>query len=202
MRDRRTFLLPLVLVVVTTLGVLAYATRAFEGLERDSINQRFAARGDRTPPRDLVVVQIDDKTFSELRLQWPFPRSVHAQVIDRISADRPKVIAYDVQFSEASAPRLVQLASSRTAAILKLTRPKARRALTRIGDDETSTRQRHPRLRWPHLLSFTETNAQGQANLLGGGPDPLSRSTPGRATGSSRPIRAASSAASPTRSTG
>ena len=49
-----------------------------------------------------MVVRIDDVTFDELRKQWPFRRSVHANLIDRIAADRPKVIAYDVQFSEAS----------------------------------------------------------------------------------------------------
>ncbi len=48
-----------------------------------------------------MVVRIDDVTFDELRKQWPFRRSVHANLIDRIAADRPKVIAYDVQFSEA-----------------------------------------------------------------------------------------------------
>lgn len=60
---------------------------------------RFAIRGSQTPPADLVLVQIDDATFNDLGLQWPFPRSVHARVIQRISADRPRVIAYDVQFT-------------------------------------------------------------------------------------------------------
>ncbi len=174
MRDRRTVLLPLVLVVVTALGLLAYATGAFDGLERDTINQRFAVRGERTPPKDLVVVQIDDKTFGALHLQWPFPRSVHARAIDRIAADRPKVIAYDIQFSERSAPRLVQLASSGTAAILKLTPPKARRALTRIGDEDdldlvNAILDSDGRT----VLSFTETDDNGRVNFLDGGPEPL-----------------------------
>lgn len=173
MRDRRTVLLPLVLLVGTALGVLAYATRAFDGLERDTINQRFAVRGERTPPRDLVVVQIDAKTFERLRLQWPFPRSVHAQAIDRIAADHPKVIAYDVQFSERSAPRLVQLASSRAAAILELTRPKTRRALTQIGDeDDLDLVNAILDSGGRTVLSFTETD-HGAVNFLGAGPEPL-----------------------------
>jgi adenylate cyclase len=173
MRDRRTILLPLVLVVATTLGLLAYATDALEGVELDTINQRFSVRGERTPPRDIVVVQIDDKTFGALRLQWPFPRSVHGQVIDDIAADRPKVIAYDVQFSETSAPRLVQLASSRTAAILKLTRPKARRALARIGDeDDLDLVNAIADAGGTVVLSFTETD-DGEPNFLDGGGAPL-----------------------------
>ena len=173
MRDRRTILLSLVLVVATTLGLLAYATDALEGLELDTINQRFSVRGQRPPPKDLVVVQIDDKTFAALGLQWPFPRSVHGQVIDRIAADRPKVLAYDVQFSERSAPRLVQLASSRTAAILKLTRPQARRALTRIGDeDDLDLVNAIADAGGKVVLSFTETD-NGEPNFLGSGGAPL-----------------------------
>ncbi len=173
MRDRRTTLLPLVLVVATALGLLAYATDALEGLELDTINQRFSVRGERTPPKDIVVVQIDDKTFSRLRLQWPFPRSVHADVIDRISADGPKVIAYDVQFSERSAPRLAQLASSRTASILRLTRPGARRALTRIGDeDDLDLVNAVADAGGTVVLSFTETD-DGEPNFLGSGGAPL-----------------------------
>ncbi len=61
-------------------------------------------RGEQAPADDLVVVRIDDVTFDELRKQWPFRRSVHADLIDRIAADRPKVIAYDVQFSERATP--------------------------------------------------------------------------------------------------
>ena len=111
MRDRRTILLPLVLVIATTLGLLAYATDALEGLELDTVNQRFSVRGEQTPPKDIVVVQIDDKTFQELGLQWPFPRSVHAEVIDRISADRPKVarLRRAVLRAQRAAPRPARL---------------------------------------------------------------------------------------------
>lgn len=189
MRDRRTILLPLVLVVATTLGLVAYATDALDGLELDTVNQRFSVRGERPPPKDLVVVQIDDKTFEELDLQWPFPRSVHAQVIERIDADRPKVIAYDVQFSERSAPRLVQLASRRTASILRLTRPRARRALTQIGDeDDLDLVNAILATNGRTVLSFTETD-RGKVNFLDAGPAPLEEidARPGNGTFSSDP---------------
>jgi adenylate cyclase len=52
-----------------------------------------------------VVVAIDDDTFNDLGLQWPFPRSVHARLIDRLREAGAKVIAYDVQFTEPSVPR-------------------------------------------------------------------------------------------------
>ncbi len=74
------------------------------GLERQSVDVRFAVRGEREPGRELVIVAIDDVTFDELGLQWPFPRSEHALVIDRIDRDGPRVIVYDVQFTEETDP--------------------------------------------------------------------------------------------------
>src|SRR2546427_7871541 len=40
--------------------------------------------------------------FQELSLQWPFPRALHGQLIDRISRDRPLVIGLDIIFDSDS----------------------------------------------------------------------------------------------------
>ena len=95
-----------VALAATGLGVLAYATDALNDLELDTVDLRFSLRGDTEPPSDLVVVRIDDVTFQELNERWPFPRARHGEVIDNIAPDRPKVIAYDVQFSEPSSEGL------------------------------------------------------------------------------------------------
>jgi adenylate cyclase len=100
----RTTLLLGVGLLLTALGVIAYATDAFGDLERDTVDARFSVRGTQTPPKDLVVVAIDDTTFDETNQRWPFPRDMHAKVIDQIAKDKPKVIAYDVQFSEPGKP--------------------------------------------------------------------------------------------------
>lgn len=50
------------------------------------------------------MVAIDDVTFGELRLRYPFPRSVHARVVDRLRVAGARVIAYDVQFTEPTEP--------------------------------------------------------------------------------------------------
>ncbi|MEJ7788174.1 MAG: CHASE2 domain-containing protein, partial [Solirubrobacteraceae bacterium] len=170
-QGRQAVLLLAVLVVVTGLGVVAYATTVFNGLELSTINQRFSVRGPQEPPDDLVVVQIDDVTFDETGLQWPFPRSVHAEVIDRISADAPKSITYDVQFSERSAPKLLQLAPQ-TARVLGLSRRQARRSLKEIGNaDDIALAEAILNSDRKMVLSFTETNAKGQVNFLDGGPE-------------------------------
>ena len=86
----------------TGLWLVAYGTSVFEDLDLDTVDARFTVRGEQSPPSDLAVVKIDDVTFDELNLQWPFPRSNHGRVISRLKADGAKVIAYDVQFSEPS----------------------------------------------------------------------------------------------------
>jgi adenylate cyclase len=87
---------------VTTAGValFSYGFGVFDNFERQSVDARFSIRGERAAPRDLVVVGVDPETFTDLNVRWPFSRTLHAKVIDRIAKDGPKAIAYDIQFSE------------------------------------------------------------------------------------------------------
>jgi CHASE2 domain-containing sensor protein len=85
--------------------VLAYFSTAFATLERQSVDARFAIRGSVDPDPRVKLVGIDDETFSQLHMRWPLPRSLHAKVIDRLSQDGAKVIAFDVQFTEPTTPR-------------------------------------------------------------------------------------------------
>ena len=103
-RTRRLRLLLLAIVALgsTGLALVAYATDLLHSLELTTVDARFSVRGHKSPPKDVVLVEIDTKTFDQLPLQWPFPRRVHAQVIEDIAREHPKAIAYDVQFSEAS----------------------------------------------------------------------------------------------------
>jgi CHASE2 domain-containing sensor protein len=86
-------------VVAATAAGAADLASLLPGLEQDSIAQRFERRGDREA-KGLLVVAIDDKAFSELSLQWPFPRSEHARAVDALRRDGARAIVYDVQFTE------------------------------------------------------------------------------------------------------
>ena len=134
----RTVLFLSVGLGATALGLVAYGTDALRKLELDSVDARFSIRGTEKPPSALIVVQIDDVTFDELNLRWPFPRTVHAKVIDRIAADHPKAIAYDVEFTEPTVPR-------EDNALI--------RAVSRAGDV---------------VLSTTRVNGRGESNIFGG----------------------------------
>ena len=85
-------------VAIMIYGYLSHALNRFG--EFRSVDTRFAVRGSSGTPKDVVVVAIDDKTFSDLRIQWPFPRRYNAKVIGRIAAGHPKAIAIDIDFAQ------------------------------------------------------------------------------------------------------
>ena len=91
-----------VAVVAAGLALLLGATDALERAELATVSTRFSVRGEQTVPREVVVVGIDDVTFNELRERFPFSRQTFADALTNISADRPRAIAYDVQFTEPS----------------------------------------------------------------------------------------------------
>jgi adenylate cyclase len=100
-RRIRTFLLLIAAAVIAAAGVIALETDALRRLDLSSVNKRFDIRGSQGAPKDVAVVAIEDKTFSELNSQWPFSRKYHARVIDQLTKAGAKTIAYDVQFTEA-----------------------------------------------------------------------------------------------------
>ncbi|MGF6506770.1 CHASE2 domain-containing protein [Paraburkholderia sp. 32] len=55
----------------------------------------------REQPRlsDIVVVEIDNASIDALG-RWPWPRSVHARLLEQIAAARPAAVIYDVLFTE------------------------------------------------------------------------------------------------------
>ena len=81
-----------------------YAGNALNVLEEDAVQVRFRLR-EPQPPTDMVVVGIDERTFADLRTQWPFPRSLHGRVIDRLRRAGARTIVYDVQFTEPTTER-------------------------------------------------------------------------------------------------
>jgi len=83
-----------------TLGLILFG--AAERWELLWFDQLFELRGMRPPTAPIVIVTIDESTFSELNRQWPFPRAMHGKVIDRIAADRPLAIGIDVLFDSES----------------------------------------------------------------------------------------------------
>ena len=75
-----------------------------QDLERLSYDSLFLFRGSRAAADNIVVVGIDESSFDELNLRWPWPRDIHAQLINSLKSAGAKVIGIDLLFSEPSTP--------------------------------------------------------------------------------------------------
>ncbi len=104
LRRRRELAILAVVLLAAAVAVVAYATHLMRALELQSVDARFSVRGTEPLPEEFALVNVDDRTFSELDKQWPFPRSLHARLIDRLHRDGAKVIAVDIQFTEPTTP--------------------------------------------------------------------------------------------------
>src|SRR3989338_10067591 len=60
---------------------------------------QFKLRGARTLSDDIVVVAIDDKSIEKFG-RWPWNRTVLADGLQKMAHANPKLIAFDMVFSE------------------------------------------------------------------------------------------------------
>jgi adenylate cyclase len=90
-------------VLIGILVVLMLAATLFglvETLELGAVNVAFGLRGPQAPTSPIVIVAIDDNTFSINNFQWPWPRTYFAQLVDHLAAGGAKAIAFDVFFTD------------------------------------------------------------------------------------------------------
>jgi len=99
----------LLLGILTGLfGVVVSSLPVMHALEESTgLDLLFSLRGTRTPPEDVVVVSIDKLSAQTLGLpdepeKWP--RSIHAQLINRLATAGASVIALDIYFRESREP--------------------------------------------------------------------------------------------------
>ena len=123
-------------------GAAAWAADGLGALDRvngDTIDRAFAHRG-ATVPQDVAVVAIDTRTLDTLPWRWPYPRTAHARIVDRLHAAGAREIVYDVEFSQPTRDKPWE-----DLALFD--------ALARAGGG---------------VLATSETDAQGHSNVLGG----------------------------------
>ena len=56
------------------------------------------------PDADIVLVDIDEKSLARMEKdagRWPWPRVVHAELVEGLAAQRPRAIVFDIAFTEA-----------------------------------------------------------------------------------------------------
>lgn len=73
-----------------------------ENLEGKFMDLRFSLRGNRKTTGNILLVAIDDPSFREINVRWPWPRDLIARGISALAEGGAKTIALDIALSEES----------------------------------------------------------------------------------------------------
>jgi eukaryotic-like serine/threonine-protein kinase len=93
----------LVAVVMALVVLLQVTTPLFNGLELKLYDAASTAT-ERPPSDRIAVIAIDDTSIANIG-RWPWPREVHAQLIDRLTEAGAKTIAHTAFFFEPQTDR-------------------------------------------------------------------------------------------------
>jgi adenylate cyclase len=92
--------LTIALIVALVLSIMHLMNVGFmDMLEVKTLDFRFNVRGAITPGPETVIAAIDEKSINKLG-RFPWPRSVWARVVDRLTELGARVIVFDVFFAE------------------------------------------------------------------------------------------------------
>ena len=73
-----------------------------------TLERRFFDFGSTSTPRSpsdrIAIIAIDDASIAAIG-RWPWPRDIHARLIDKLTADKAKVIGYTAFFLEPQTDR-------------------------------------------------------------------------------------------------
>ncbi len=84
--------------VIGALAAAGYASGILGSWDNRSLDLLFLPHA---PDPSITVVAIDDASLTQIG-RWPWPRSVHADLINKLQAAGARVIGYDVNFPEPS----------------------------------------------------------------------------------------------------
>jgi hypothetical protein len=90
-------------VIVAAVFILWKSTGLFETLERRFYDVA-SIQSSRQPSDRIAVIAIDDQSIANIG-RWPWPRDVHADLIDKLGAAKAKTIVYTTFFFEPQTDR-------------------------------------------------------------------------------------------------
>ncbi len=85
-------------LLITIVVVMFSGTAPFQSLERSFYDWGVRST-DRLPSEKIAVIAIDDESIDNIG-RWPWPRDLHAELIDRLAQGGAKVIGQTVFFLE------------------------------------------------------------------------------------------------------
>jgi signal transduction histidine kinase/CHASE2 domain-containing sensor protein len=100
--------IPSLIILLVSMSAVMAVTLLVPSLSAATTNMLFRRRGAELPPDDIIIVAIDDASLQQVG-NWPWPRSVMAATLKRITGARPRAVGLDVIYAEASDPAEDQL---------------------------------------------------------------------------------------------
>jgi adenylate cyclase len=111
-------------------------------LEWRTLDLRFDARGPTSPKTPIVLVTVDDDSLAAMGRPWPWPRSLHARLLDQIAKDNPLAIGVEFPLTEKTQDgedRLLGAAIARASRVVL--RETLRSVVSRAGVDPAQRRE-------------------------------------------------------------
>lgn len=101
-RKRRRRILVATAVAVAALVMALFSTPAWTLLEARVFDYFSTAAPPQRPGDGPIIVAIDEPSMAEIGQQWPWPRSLHARLVEALREAGARVIALDIIFAEPS----------------------------------------------------------------------------------------------------
>ncbi|MGH8494266.1 MAG: CHASE2 domain-containing protein [Moraxellaceae bacterium] len=104
-RLRQSFFLYLAAVFTVIAVIDASSVQFFSGMRQSSFDTMLRLRVNvPKPDPDIIIVDIDEKTLAAMAAdygRWPWPRQVLGEFLEKVEAQQPKAVVFDVLFSDA-----------------------------------------------------------------------------------------------------
>lgn len=94
--------LPWAGVLAALLAVLITFSSAWRDAELKTFDWLTIATAPEAVDLPITIIAIDEASFNALKLQWPWPRSLHGKIVDNLRQAGVAVIGFDVVFAEQS----------------------------------------------------------------------------------------------------
>jgi len=92
----------LIFFFVSILTLLFSLTGPFKFLELKLFDSRLEVRGKEKPPKNIVIVAIDDDTYNNLKVTFPYPRTYYAKLLNNLKKAGAKEVVFDIEFDTPS----------------------------------------------------------------------------------------------------
>lgn len=89
----------LICLIVSILVSIVYGCGLLDGLEWQMYDMNFWLRGELMPDKRIVIVAMDEQSMKEIG-RWPWSRSFHAELIDKLYHAGARTIGMDILFAE------------------------------------------------------------------------------------------------------